>query len=320
MASNVIYLLGAGASAQKVYNHGNGKIPAIPLAHTFGKTIEFQIGSLISSLFYGEEDVKIKFKEFYKNKLNEFGKFISKYNTIDEGMRFLYLNLDLLKLNEYKNLIDLIFYLLESVQLNYDSRYPQFLLTLVNNKMQLKENIKILSWNYDNQFEHAEKDICGGTSGFILNYNNFHKINGTSSFYSKSEALFTQNKHDIENVAHRIDEIFHQRNSSIDFAWEETPQNKTSIQTKLTKFIKKCPEDESVLVVIGYSFPYVNHEYDLQIIEGLKINKIYYQNKVDYTNVLKERFITGSNYLEDIVYISDCERFYLPNELFLKLD
>lgn len=318
MESNVIYLLGAGASAQKTIKHDQGAFPAIPLAHTFGKSIGLELNSLIFSLFSGEDELKIRFKEFYINKFNEFEKFISKYNTIDEGMRFLYLNNENTKFNEYKNLIDLIFYLLESVKCNFDSRYPQFLLTLVNNKMQLKENIKILSWNYDNQFEHAENDVSYGNKGITLNKNNYHKINGTASFYTKSDAYSNKSDSDITYVANKITSIYSGRSSSIDFAWEETPQNKTSIQTKLTEFLKKCPIDDNVLVVIGYSFPYVNHEYDLQIINGLKINKIYYQNKVDYTDVLKERFMTGSNYLEDIVYISDCERFYLPNELFLK--
>ncbi|NQW43591.1 MAG: hypothetical protein HQ463_09195 [Bacteroidetes bacterium] len=36
-----------------------------------------------------------------------------------------------------------------------------------------------------------------------------------------------------------------------------------------------------------------------------------------YTDVLKERFVSDNNSLKDIKFISDCERFYLPNELFL---
>lgn len=186
--TNVIYLLGAGASAQKWFKINNIKypeIPEIPLANTFDKTIDNHLLGMFHNLFWKKKE----FNDNYKNKLIEFSDFISKHNTIDESMRKLYLNHEITKFNQYKNLIDLVFYLIESVRCNYDSRYAQFLLTLVNNKFQLPDNIKILSWNYDNQFEHAESDISYGNKGRTLNTNNFHKINGSAKHYNKTDLL-----------------------------------------------------------------------------------------------------------------------------------
>jgi hypothetical protein len=319
---NVIYLLGAGASAQKWIEIDNIKypeIPEIPLADTFDKTIDYHLLYMFHDLFY----TKTEFNDNYKNKLIGFSAFISKHNTIDEAMRKLYLNNETAVFNEYKNLIDLVFFLLESVRCNYDSRYAQFLLTLVNNKFQLPDNIKILSWNYDNQFEHAESDISYGNKGITLNTNNFHKINGSAKLYNKSDLLFMKRDcDDFENEKHvignNVTKLVHKTHSDIDFAWEESQPTSSKIHhsTRLTDFLNKCPKEDNVMVVIGYSFPYVNHEYDLQIINELNINKIYYQSKVDITNVLKDRFVSNGGVHKDFIFIADCDRFYLPNELF----
>jgi hypothetical protein len=307
--SNVTYLLGAGASAQK-WNVKNGfEYPEIPLAKTFNKSIDYSILNLFNSIFYKDSS----FNDNYRKKLIKFSDFISKHNTIDESMRKLYLNNEITKFNQYKNMIDLVFYLLESVNCNYDSRYSQFLLTLVNNKFQLPDNVKILSWNYDNQFEHAERDVFNENNSITLNGWNYHKINGSATFCKKVDKI-----RDEFLIRNTIEEIENKSNSDIDFAWEENQptSNKTHLSTRLTEFLNECPKEDNVMVVIGYSFPYVNHEYDLQIINGLNIKKIYYQSKEDITEVLKDRFVSNGGVHRDFIFIGDCERFYLPNELF----
>lgn len=72
----------------------------------------------------------------------------------------------------------------------------------------------------------------------------------------------------------------------------------------------------TIVVVIGYSFPFFNREYDKQIFEQLKeektCRKIYYQDPVLNGQQLKSQFNLSPQI--DIVHIDGTNNFYVPFE------
>ncbi|MDI1233466.1 MAG: hypothetical protein PSX81_04225 [bacterium] len=300
---NIIYLLGAGASAQnKKYNnasknfHDKLGITRMPLADNFSEIID---SKYISTEYY--ESIARVFKE-----TTIFSKFISQHNTIDEAMRKLYLNNESELFLKYKRIISLLFFYIESVGKYVDSRYSQFLLTLINNKFELNSNLSILSWNYDNQIEHAANFLKNDNNNDItINSNNYYKINGSAEI----KPLTVNHNEEIKGVNEILESI-----PEIIFAWEETKIDKLKNFLGASKF-----ENENILVAIGYSFPTVNHFYDLEIIKKLKIKKIYYQNKderiIETCENLQNRF-KGIFPEIKFIPITDISRFYIPFEYY----
>ncbi len=80
----------------------------------------------------------------------------------------------------------------------------------------------------------------------------------------------------------------------------------------MNKFFQNhTSKNQSVLVVIGYSFPFVNHKYDYELLRRISPFKVYIQNPKFDINEIKNRF-----FLERVFPISNCDRFYIPNEMY----
>ena len=104
------------------------------------------------------------------------------------------------------------------------------------------------------------------------------------------------------------------------YSWEKTELAKYCIEVA-----KKIAEKTTILVIIGYSFPYVNREVDNAIFDKFdNLKKIYIQDiKIDENTELnlKNKFKKLSKgYALDkrglrIETIKDIEEFYIPNEL-----
>lgn len=309
---NIIYLFGAGASVQ----YRQDKKPKIELK---GKDfIEMPLANnfpyIVSSQYYEERINTIlnnRMNEIDKDlylKLLSFSNFISEHNTIDEAMKKLYLKEDNLTIDQCKHLISIIFYFIEYVDTYRDPRYLQFLLTIVDEGYLLKDSVSILSWNYDNQFEYNADDLLmmqGHINKKTLTSENFLKINGSAFKFSGSN-----NHHLINEIQSSISEI--------KFAWEKKDGQ---MLTNLNKFLSKDKfnNKSNIIVAIGYSFPAINHEFDLEILTKLKVKKIYFQSKVseinNYSKSLKERF-EGVCKNISFIPIKDCSRFYIPSEYF----
>ncbi len=303
---NVIYLLGAGASA---LNSRNANIP-MPLANQFQSTIVRMKES------FGYNKYIIENSEFkkYDMKFDMFSEYILNHNTIDEGMRKLYINGETPRFSEYKKLIQLIFYFVETIENYRDSRYIQFLLTAVNDNKKLPDSLKILSWNYDNQLEYAAKEIDLHFVDETLSELNYFKINALR----ESDYLQYNNNPITDELKIKfIRDIVNNDKDIIQFAWEKKESSIHRFrEQKMIEFINAIEvTKEDCVVSIGYSFPYVNHAIDRVFFKKISPKKVYIQDiNPILANSLKERFGLINT---EFIPISNCDRFYIPNELYI---
>ena len=75
-----------------------------------------------------------------------------------------------------------------------------------------------------------------------------------------------------------------------------------------------------MLVIIGYSFPYVNRAIDRDIFASMqRLKTIYIQDKEGVSKEIKERVENIFEYIQrdkpSIVIKEDISQFYIPNEL-----
>jgi hypothetical protein len=96
--------------------------------------------------------------------------------------------------------------------------------------------------------------------------------------------------------------------SGLLFAWEDFDDN-------FFKKIQECVSDAQTLVVIGYSFPYVNREIDRRIIRDYMKNlkKVYFQSTEP--DEIMQRFSSVRSDNVDRISIKDIKQFYIPSEL-----
>lgn len=100
--------------------------------------------------------------------------------------------------------------------------------------------------------------------------------------------------------------------NELSYAWEHDGEN------ELLQTILKRVEDTEVLVVIGYSFPYVNRRIDRYIFNSMKsLKKIHIQDT--NANAIKDRITAIFEFLQkplpEIHTHEDIGQFIIPNEL-----
>lgn len=95
------------------------------------------------------------------------------------------------------------------------------------------------------------------------------------------------------------------------FAWENSVYHKSLMQ-----HVKNMIYDTTIVVVIGYSFPFFNRQIDKEIFDILKANKIfrkiYYQDPVLNGQHLRAQFDIPPHI--DIQHINKVDNFYVPFE------
>jgi hypothetical protein len=245
--------------------------------------------------------------------------------------------------NDYDSLIKLkiamsIFFIFEQAINKPDHRYDAFFASIINHIYDFPKNIRILSWNYDYQFEIAfseytdQKDILPnqGLLRIIQKYGNndihdgfcIYKLNGTTGLYEHDG--FNHYTY-ISNLNGPVDLTFVDKvtrnyaaakflqniRPSLSFAWAPFRSN-NDILAAIIENIK----DTYSLVIIGYSFPFFNREVDRKIIGNMiNLKKVYIQDP--YANDIKERFQAIRDDLKGIEFLPrlDTGQFLLPNEL-----
>jgi len=228
-----------------------------------------------------------------------------------------------------------IFLVLEQIINPADKRYDAFFAAILNDHYsELPENIKVISWNYDSQFEKSYGEYSDSyewernrsmlristknssrrprVKGFnIVKLNGSHNIIGDSG-HSSYEFCPTGNgfdKNALDVILRNYVTSKVKKNrlySGLSFAWEKGDE--------IIEFAKAETFDTDILVVIGYSFPYFNRDVDRAIIKNMQnLQKVYFQSPE--ASALKERFSTIRTDIKDLVSISDVNQFYLPDEL-----
>lgn len=217
-----------------------------------------------------------------------------------------------------------------------DYRYLPWLVSLMD-EMKFPDNVKILSWNYDFQIQLAFEQISE-LEDISYSENTFsHKssllkylpsldptfsdyssvslihLNGIAGYVHGShlglESAFQKDKKSITDVLSLIDS--HPDKTLIHFAWE-----KSKYHTELLEHIRNMIQDTTILVVIGYSFPFFNRDIDKVVFDVLKasnlVKKVYYQDPVLNGTHLKSQFGIDTNV--EIEHIKRLDNFHVPFE------
>jgi hypothetical protein len=278
--------------------------------------------------------------------LTMLGEGCNKHRSVDTFAKMLYLTSNIeeraAKYKKVKCAIVLFFELFRFYSDKTDKRYDAFLATILRkNNPKFPNDINILSWNYDFEFERAylnyspEKEnihelyrdlniIHKNSKAAMPIGNNFGiiKINGTAGFYNKNSGELTlgldchtkknigiphvDNTRLIE-ICKSYDKYINGYEPAISFSWDD------DIGTINTKDqIRAAMSNTQIFIIIGYSFPYFNRDIDKFIIDGILYGntKVYVQDKK--ANELLDTIKEIRDYAQfKYKPISNCDQFYM---------
>jgi len=178
-----------------------------------------------------------------------------------------------------------------------DIRYDSFFASLLKGRsLKMPDDIRIISWNYDHQFEtaymeYSDYDLKRAYSELNVINNavvsqgeiqresvqsrfSIFKVNGNALFYNvKGDFSELPKGLDDVELANKLVEMYLQKylTNSLTFAWEEEQNAYSSNNTKhqISELISLATYDATRLVVIGYSFPYFNRDVDMKMLGQL---------------------------------------------------
>ena len=141
----ITYILGAGAS-----------IGAFPLVKPSEKWVNKGLAdSFIDKADYFESLDGNEFKNLITASLREVGKKGKEFGNIDSYAKYLYHTQQPRKLSELKLALTIYFSHTQLCQIHNDKRYINFVTSVITQKHQFPDNVKILNWNYDYLLEKA---------------------------------------------------------------------------------------------------------------------------------------------------------------------
>ena len=340
--SKTIYYIGAGAS----YGfRENGKIAeGIPVVkeipsefdafRRFIETAEIPDGEILFQDMYrtGHDDVESA-KRCMLHDINSLAQGIKEHATIDTYARKLYLTKQIRDFERLKTLL-CAFFLWEQLEHKPDGRYDTFLANVLDGEtLNIPEGISIISWNYDSQMELAfgsyrlntglavfEKNIVGAWPMLTKNGRVF-KVNGSATFVN-GEIVSLIRDYDKTTVAVQIIQFYSncmadtssmgfQFKTHLSFAWESSPNDEN-----MMKSLHETTEDTEQVVVIGYSFPFLNRAADREIFSWMpNLKKVYVQDLNPSAVMQSMGAVLPAGKKVEVVPVLNCEQFYLPSEL-----
>jgi len=271
--------------------------------------------------------------------LNDLGKLTDYLNnnghiTIDEYAERLYATQKFEELDRVKILLSFLL-INKQIGKKVDYRYELFLTSISNPHIGSFKEVRIVTWNYDYQFEIAysilqqnppDDSIISIQKSLHCKPYRFHdpdpspdcfsifKLNGSTAFNKSNPLDLTGHpldfEHPLDNLATGLfDELFEKLlyyyfvtfynpngpkiQPLLQFAWQRN-QFSDPVILGASKSIK----DSKALVVIGYSFPFVNREIDSIILSGIDEKCVIFVQDLDCDPVierLKERLPENFN-------------------------
>lgn len=256
-----------------------------------------------------------RLQEIEQRFLNQLGRTLS----IDTMARILYIQERQEEYLELKGILVASFLLWERKN-GIDKRYENFWATIAVTDNEKKRNepvfkgfaprLNIVSWNYDNQLESSlselfakskyvhsiverhiqSKDISSATGIPYIKLNGTAQISSSRSHQSRAQRIDFENFSDSD-MSYLLAALilfpqkFTEECKRLRFCWEGIGINN---KDRFTKFKKDISETET-LVVIGYSFPSINHKLDKEIISCFhSLRTVYFQgaNKQDSERIM----------------------------------
>ena len=292
----------------------------------------------------GDHQVDPQYKNAFEKLCNEMGDLADRaasYPSIDVLARTLYLREDTVELRKLKATLS-AYYVLEQSRSPSDPRYGFFFAYMadrdVNGILAMPTNMRVVSWNYDMQFEKSFSELIHDPyfkekrdSGRMLqvvptgveshdhhdDIFSIYKLNGTAGARDNGEMLIKSYDPVVYGQPGRIasDDLrlvlnFYQNATSNDepylqFTWEDDNR-----RNDVLGLIERFAPVEAV-VVLGYSFPPFNRDLDRKMFEMLCPNEIFLQVAGD-ENVMDRLVGLGVN-SKIVRIIRDREQFHIPN-------
>jgi len=344
MEEKITYLFGAGASAN-----------ALPLVKDYRKGDKV-VDGLTKSMRNHADTLHLDEFPNHKDYMQEYIKNLwwladeaDKFHTIDTFAKHCYLT-DKASLERLKQTLSLYFVFEQLINTKRDSRYLVFLTSILN-LMIFPENIRLVPWNYDFQMELTAEmyrqesfhNSYGGASvhspPFIEYYPPMGNVFPMNSDYYQADTFKLVHLNGIAGI-YRQDgtSIFHScfqnfdelrkesliddfvnnrdiKNHLLTFAWEDRTIEAQALNRRL-RFGTEAVKDTTILVVIGYSFPFFNRRTDNAIFNAIKesgkLKKIYFQDPNNDGQFLKNQFGLEN---VDILHEPNVDQFYIPREL-----
>lgn len=239
-------------------------------------------------------------------------------------------------LNRLKAVMSCFFSITQAVK-PVDTRYDSFFAALTSRNVAnilLPNNVKILSWNYDLQFEYAFAEYCeaehlirdllqSDPKADTLDISKFAivRLNGLAGLHRNQDndvdryLSWLPRSDSIGTILRAFDSYYHnpdQFQPLLNFSWEENIYSRTFIPNALNLTMgTEC------LVVIGYSFPFFNRDIDRSIVRAMnRLQHVYIQAPKDALDSIRTRFssIRDEQDLE-VTLVAETDQFYLPKEL-----
>nr|WP_288210272.1 hypothetical protein [uncultured Dysgonomonas sp.] len=342
--TKVTYYFGAGASysALPIVNQIPDRIENLI---SLMKRDEYKLNSEIS---YKENNIarfsQLEIQELFIEDLEWLLEKTKNHASIDTFAKKLFITEQDDELKRLKNAFS-VFLILEQSITKTNMRYDSFFASILDDDYHpLPNNIKIVSWNYDYQFEKAYSEYTRNSTlshnqGLLNILNKYSKnsdrikkdsfeiikLNGSSNIISTDwrQLNFYNNNITTPFSIGFISDVLHNYAilrfprphlySGLSFAWETFNYE---YQIDIVEHTLSMTEETEILIVIGYSFPYFNREIDRKIIGNMKnLKKVYFQAP-DAEN-LKERFLSIRTDIpqDQLLCRHDVGQFLLPNEL-----
>jgi hypothetical protein len=343
MDNKITYYFGAGASANSLptINGIPGRISEI--LGILRDTLESNEG------FSKEEGYFIpELKKEIINYLETLLKNIGNAQTVDTYAKKLHLQGNPQELIEFKKRL-ILYFLIEQILNPIDPRYDTFFASIFEEKLEIPPQIKVVSWNYDLQFELAFSSYSNDYSldsvlaslGVVAK--NFRvskgegetgqtsvfKLNSLASFSNTNTYVFDFNQGAIlGNERSDIIKLYSFLKKGLDsgiinptlsYAWEKDTFR--SSQRSIEDITIENISDTKTLVVIGYTFPFFNRKADGKILGSLKnLDKVYVQdlNPDDVIETLKSIFKPTHGHLfkhDFFEPIRNTKSFFIPRSL-----
>lgn len=349
--SKVTYILGAGASYGLRAENGEPRFKrGVPVISEFSEALDFLIHDIDNQILKSNEHNKTDYIDSLnaiKERLIELKEICDEYPTRDTYAKLLYVT----KKTQYHKHIDTyerlkdalsVFLLLFQLRVPRDPRYDGFIASIIHENGTFPP-LTILSWNYDAQFEMAYSGyVLNRYIPFIWNRLNvvnktydlpthkepfsFVKLNGTAFFKSNKEVESPEEG--INNPIAQIIDVFYGGHkdqhvydllfnlfeddtytNTLSYAWENDKVEKVIEYTK-----ERCADTEE-LIVIGYSFPYVNRDMDKAILLSMhNLKRIYIQDP-KHTDIIENiKAILGETKSQniDFVKVENMNQYKLP--------
>ena len=336
----ITYLLGAGASAEVLplikKNASSGKQG---LSEELENFVNEEGGSIAKIENLNAEDHKV---------LKAITKKCRTFGTPDLAAKYYLETKDWENYVQLKKLMSWYFYSVERTPnrtgtgfegRNLDPRVVPFLTTISSNG-KLPKAVRVLSWNYDTQIEMGAnflKGVPGKNNDFDANFFVWPYCSQSTDTKDKDYFLLHLNGYCGPNYSERSlateepSEFDMQSNAEplLSFAWEDDDNyNKRTFTRRRIELANKTIDGTTILVVIGYSFPFFNRKIDSELFATMKktLRKIYFQDPsldgqflYGQFDLVKDKSELMARQFEakvvDIQWIKDKSQYYVPFEL-----